>query len=62
MVINTYVPDGWINQVNAADAAFIRQHANAVLAGWSDTIVARFAEPGGRTVSGLDTPAARVLR
>ncbi|HUA29456.1 MAG TPA: hypothetical protein VMC03_11280 [Streptosporangiaceae bacterium] len=38
VLINTYVPDGWSKQVNATDAAFIRQHPAVVLADWYDTI------------------------
>ena len=38
VLINTYVPDGWSKQVNATDAAFIRQHPKVVLADWYDTI------------------------
>jgi len=38
VLINTYVPDGWSKQVNATDAAFIRQHPKVVLADWHDTI------------------------
>jgi len=38
VLINTYVPDGWSKQVNATDAAFVRQHPSVVLADWFDTI------------------------
>jgi hypothetical protein len=38
VLINTYVPDGWSKQVNATDAAFIREHPKVVLADWYDTI------------------------
>lgn len=38
VLINTYVPDGWSQQVNATDAAFVRQHPGVVLADWYDTI------------------------
>jgi hypothetical protein len=38
VLINTYVPDGWSKQVNATDAAFIRQHPKVVMADWYDTI------------------------
>lgn len=38
VLINTYVQDGWSKQVNATDAAFVRQHPEVVLADWYDTI------------------------
>jgi hypothetical protein len=38
VLINTYVPDGWSKQVNATEAAFIRQHPGITLADWFDTI------------------------
>ena len=38
VLINTYVPDSWSKQVNATDAAFVRQHPGVVLADWYDTI------------------------
>ena len=38
VLINTYVPDGWSKQVNATEAAFIRQHPAITLADWFDTI------------------------
>jgi hypothetical protein len=38
VLINTYVPDGWSKQVNATEAAFIRQHPSITLADWFDTI------------------------
>jgi hypothetical protein len=38
VLINTYVPDGWSKIVNAADAAFVKQHPSVVLADWYDTI------------------------
>jgi hypothetical protein len=38
VLINTYVPDGWSKQVNATEAAFIRQHPQITLADWFDTI------------------------
>ncbi len=38
VLINTYVQDGWSKQVNATDAAFVRQHPSIVLADWFDTI------------------------
>jgi hypothetical protein len=41
VLINTYVPDGWSKQVNATDAAFIREHPRVVLADWYDTIRSR---------------------
>jgi hypothetical protein len=43
VLINTYVPDGWSKQVNATEAAFIRQHPNIVLADWFDTIKNRLS-------------------
>jgi hypothetical protein len=41
VLINTYVPDGWSKQVNATEAAFIRQHPHITLADWFDTIRSR---------------------
>jgi hypothetical protein len=41
VLINTYVPDGWSKQVNATDAAFVKQHPRVVLADWYDTIRGR---------------------
>jgi hypothetical protein len=38
VLINTYVPDGWSKQVNATEAAFIRQHPSITPADWFDTI------------------------
>jgi hypothetical protein len=38
VLINTYVPDGWSKQVNATEAAFIRQHPSITLADWFDAI------------------------
>jgi len=38
VLINTYVPDGWSKQVNATEAAFIRQHPAITLADWFGTI------------------------
>jgi hypothetical protein len=38
VLINTYVPDGWSRQVNATEAAFIRQHPSVTPADWFDTI------------------------
>ena len=38
VLINTYVPDAWSRQVNATEAAFIRQHASVTPADWYDTI------------------------
>jgi hypothetical protein len=38
VLINTYVPDAWSRQVNATEAAFIRQHPNVTPADWYDTI------------------------
>jgi hypothetical protein len=38
VLVNTYVPDEWSKQVNATDAAFVRQHPQVVLADWYDTI------------------------
>jgi hypothetical protein len=41
VLINTYVPDGWSKQVNATEAAFIRQHPSITLADWFETIRSR---------------------
>jgi hypothetical protein len=38
VLVNTYVPDEWSKEVNAADARFARQQPNVVLADWYDTI------------------------
>jgi hypothetical protein len=38
VLINTYVPDAWSKQVNATEAAFIRQHPTVTPADWYDTI------------------------
>jgi hypothetical protein len=38
VLINTYVPDAWSRQVNATEAAFIRQHPSVTPADWFDTI------------------------
>ena len=38
VLINTYVPDAWSRQVNATEAAFIRQHPSVTPADWYDTI------------------------
>ena len=38
VLINTYVQDGWSKQVNATEAAFIRQHPTVTPADWFDTI------------------------
>lgn len=38
VLINTYVPDSWSKQVNATEAAFIRQHPTVTPADWYDTI------------------------
>ena len=38
VLISTYVPDAWSRQVNATEAAFIRQHPNVTPADWFDTI------------------------
>jgi hypothetical protein len=38
VLINTYVPDEWSQQVNATEAAFVRRHKSVVLADWYDTI------------------------
>jgi hypothetical protein len=38
VLINTYVPDSWSKQVNATEAAFIRQHPSVTPADWYDTI------------------------
>lgn len=38
VLINTYVPDAWSKQVNATEAAFIRQHPSVTPADWFDTI------------------------
>jgi hypothetical protein len=38
VLINTYVQDGWSKQVNATEAAFIRQHPDVTPADWYDTI------------------------
>ena len=38
VLINTYVPDSWSKQVNATEAAFIRQHPGVTPADWFDTI------------------------
>jgi len=38
VLINTYVPDAWSKQVNATEAAFIRQHPTVTPADWFDTI------------------------
>jgi hypothetical protein len=38
VLINTYVPDSWSKQVNATEAAFIRQHPTVTPADWFDTI------------------------
>jgi hypothetical protein len=38
VLINTYVPDAWSKQVNATEAAFIREHPNVTPADWYDTI------------------------
>jgi hypothetical protein len=38
VLINTYVPDAWSKQVNATEAAFIRQHPSVTPADWYDTI------------------------
>lgn len=38
VLINTYVPDSWSRQVNATEAAFIRQHPEVTPADWFDTI------------------------
>jgi hypothetical protein len=38
VLINTYVQDGWSKQVNATEAAFIRQHHTVTPADWYDTI------------------------
>lgn len=38
ILINTYVPDAWSKQVNATEAAFIRQHPSVTPADWFDTI------------------------
>jgi hypothetical protein len=38
VLINTYVPDAWSKQVNATEAAFIRQHPTVTPANWFDTI------------------------
>jgi hypothetical protein len=38
VLINTYVPDQWSKEVNAAEARFIRQHPAIVPADWFDTI------------------------
>ena len=38
VLINTYVPDAWSRQVNATEAAFIRQHPEVTPADWYDTI------------------------
>jgi len=41
VLINTYVPDSWSKQVNAAEAAFIRAHPTVTPADWFDTIKSR---------------------
>ncbi len=38
VLINTYVPDAWSRQVNATEAAFIRQHPSVTPADWYETI------------------------
>jgi hypothetical protein len=38
VLINTYVPDSWSKQVNATEAAFIRQHPTVTPADWFGTI------------------------
>ena len=38
VLINTYVPDQWSQDVNATMAAFVRRHPGVVLADWFDTI------------------------
>jgi hypothetical protein len=38
VLINTYVPDAWSRQVNATEAAFVRQHPSVTPADWFDTI------------------------
>jgi hypothetical protein len=38
VLINTYVPDAWSRQVDATEAAFIRQHLSVTPADWYDTI------------------------
>ena len=43
VLINTYAPDGWSEQVNATDAAFIRQHPDIVLGDWYDAIKNRLS-------------------
>lgn len=41
VLINTYVPDQWSQEVNATMAAFTRAHPQVVLADWYDTIRTR---------------------
>jgi hypothetical protein len=43
VLINTYVPDQWSGEVNAVEAAFIRQHPTIVSADWYDTIKDRMS-------------------
>jgi len=38
VLINTYVPDPWSEEVNATEAGFILRHPAIVLADWFDTI------------------------
>ena len=38
VLINTFVPDEWSKEVNAAEAAYVRRHPAIVLADWFDTI------------------------
>ena len=38
VLINTYVPDQWSEEVNATIAGFIRRHPDVVLADWFDAI------------------------
>ncbi len=41
VLVNTYVPDEWSKEVNAADASFVHRHPDVVLADWYDTIKSR---------------------
>ena len=38
VLINTYVPDTWSQQVNATEARFVAAHPEVVLADWYDLI------------------------
>jgi hypothetical protein len=38
VLINTYVPDSWSEQVNTTEAAFVHRHPGIVLADWFDAI------------------------